>query len=234
MVCQVKNLKITAYLSSPFATYDDYSPSLDSLLEWFWLDAHCLATPNPDPESLIQAPLPLSKGEIGGEWYWKVSSPCYRIEAEQTSNYRKRWEPAQDGFIDWGKRKAKFSTSEGSEKNYDLPLYLRTTSAIAWYAVGDTCGVRELLAGCTGIGKKRSHGWGQVLRWEVQEVEQDWHLWGSNNQLMRPMPVRLIPPDRVDGAFVLQWGWRPPAWLAANQELCVMPTQNVKKLAEVR
>lgn len=228
----MKPLKITAYLATPFATYDDYSPSLDSLLEWIWLDARGLATPNPDPESLIQAPLPLGKGEIGGEWYWQVSSPHYRIECEETTKFRKRWD-YHDVALDWGKRKAKFHTSEGAEKNYDLPLYLRTTSAIAWYAVGDAAGVRELLAGCAGIGKKRSHGWGQVLRWEVEEVEYDWHLWGPSGQLMRPMPVRLMPLEKVDGAFLLSWGWRPPAWLAVNQELCVMPTKNVYKLGAI-
>lgn len=229
----MKNLKITAHLASSLAAYDDFSPSLDSLLEWLWLDARGLAQPNPDSESLIEAPIPLAKGEVSGEWYWQVSSPVYQIEAEETSRFRKRWDPELFGHINWGKRKARIDTSQGPEKNYDLPLYLRSTSAIAWYAVGDADGVRELLAGCRGIGKKRSQGWGQITRWQVEEIEHDWHLWGPGNQLMRPMPVRLMTQallqQRIDGSFLLHWGWRPPGWHQANRELCVMPTNNVVK-----
>jgi CRISPR type IV-associated protein Csf3 len=224
-------LRITAHLGSVIAASDDYSPSLDALLEWLWLDERGLATPNPSPDNLIQADLPIEKGEIGGEWYWKVSSPCYTIHSEEISRYRKRWD-SHDRQLSWGKRKAKFNTSEGAEKAYDLPLYLRLTPAITWYAVGDKTGVEDLLSGCTGIGKKRAHGWGQISKWEVEETGDDWHL-QRESQLMRPIPVSQMLPLLPCDFAILSWGWRPPAWLASNKVLCAMPMHTVKRTALV-
>lgn len=232
-------LKITAHLASAIAVYDDWSPSLDSLLEWLLLDRQGITTPNPTPEqversrSIVDANLPLEKGSLGGEWYWKVSSPCYTILSEMSDRFRKRWD-YQDHNLDWGKRKPKWSTSEGAEKNYDLPLYLRSTHAITWYVVGELLETQELLNGCSSIGKKRSIGNGQVSKWSVHSIKSDWHLWGPLDQLMRPIPYRLLGEFDLDvtepyRASLLHWGWRPPAWLHSNKELCLMPTTNVQR-----
>ncbi|MEH2135409.1 hypothetical protein [Nostoc sp.] len=140
-------LKITAHLGSAIATYDSWSPSLDSLLEWLLLDELNLISPNPTPEQVqatrgtVDDRMPLSKGEIMGEWYWKVSSPCYQIVSEYTDKFRKRWDN-HDQNLNWSKRKAKWSTSEVPEKSYDLPLYCRNVENITWYAVGN----REAIA----------------------------------------------------------------------------------------
>lgn len=229
----MQSLKITAYLASAIAVYDDWSPSMDALLEWLLLDSVGLTTPNPTSEQVkqtrpfVDANFPLDKGEIGGEVYWKVSSPFYEIQSEATDRIRKRWD-YQDHNLNWGKRKAKWSTSEGAEKNYDLPLYLRTTDAITWYAVGESTRVRDLLNGCHSIGKKRSIGNGQVSKWSVHECNNDWHLWGPQEQLMRPMPKRIIGRE-IPVTTILHWGWRPPTWLHSNKELCLMPTHNVQR-----
>lgn len=230
-------LRITAHLASPVGVFDDYSPSLDGLLEWLLLDRLHLTSPNPTPEqveqtrSIVDEQLPLLKTEIAGEWYWATSSPCYQILNEQIDRYRKRWSPGIDSpEPNWGKRRAKWSGSEGAEKNYDLPLYLRTTPAIFWYAVGDKNRILDLLQDCTGIGKKRAYGYGQILRWEIETCGEDWHLW-RDGQLMRPIPVTAI--DRCCDFAILNWGWRPPAWLHTNKTRCAMPVHTVKKLGSV-
>lgn len=230
--CWMDSLRITAHLASPLGVFDDYSPSIDSLLEWLLLDRLGEVQPNPTTEqveasrTIVDAQLPLLKSEIAGEWYWAASSPCYQILNEQVDRYRKRWNPGIDSpEPNWGKRRAKWSGSEGAEKNYDLPLYLRSISAIFWYVVGDKAGILDLLQDCTGIGKKRAYGYGQVLKWEV-EPHDDWHLW-RDGQLMRPVPVTAI--DRNCDFAILNWGWRPPAWLHTNKVRCAMPVHNVKK-----
>ena len=228
-------LKVTAHLASPIAVFDDYSPSLDSLLEWLILDRLHLTVPNPSTEQveetreIVDQQMPLLKSEIGGEWYWAVSSPCYQIITEQTDRYRKRWSPGIDSpEPNWGKRKAKWSTSEGAEKSYDLPLYLRSTPVIHWFVVGDRDGILDLLKDCAGIGKKRSIGYGQILKWEVQNCGEDWHLW-RDGQLTRPVPLSCLPSSYTGGFTILNWGWRPPAWLHSNRVRCAMPTCNVKR-----
>jgi CRISPR type IV-associated protein Csf3 len=229
------NLKITAHLSNGFAAFDDWSPDLAGLLEWLLLDAHGLANPNPtasDVEAsraLVDAELPLQRAKIGGEWYWATSSPCYAYATETTDKFRKRWAPGTDSpEPNWGKRKAKWKEGEGAEKAYDLPLYVRVTDAVTWYAVGDKAGVESLLQGCPGIGKKRAHGHGQVTQWEVQEIGNDWHLFGPNGELMRPVPLSALSKAPIDFA-IRDWGWRPPAWLAANKTRCAMPVLNARQ-----
>lgn len=229
-------LKITAHLCSPLAVFDNYSPSLDSLLEWLILDRLNLTVPNPSPEQIektrpiVDEQMPLLRAEIEREWYWATSSPCYQIFNEQTDRYRKRWNPGIDSpEPNWGKRKAKWSGSEGAEKNYDLPLYLRSTPTITWYGVGDRDRIEELLQDCKGIGKKRSCGYGQILRWEIQPHGEDWHLW-RDGQLMRPIPLEFLPADQPIDFAILNWGWRPPAWLHTNRIRCALPIYTVKSV----
>ena len=206
------NIQITAYLSSPFFAYDDWSPSIDSLLEYYWLEERNLLSPNPSPNDLIIADLPIEKGDISGAWYWKVSAPCYAIKAQTQDRFRKRWD-YQESSLNWGKRKPKWSTSEGAEKSYDLPVFLRHTERIDWFAVGNPDEVFKLLLRCSGIGKKRSYGYGQIAKWQVKEIDNDYHLW-RNGELMRPIPAEEwvatgqgVPP----GLAIMRWAWRPPA-----------------------
>lgn len=230
------SLRVTAHLASGFAAFDDWSPDLAGLLEWLVLDARGMAAPNPTSDDveasrpIVEECMPLSRGEIGGEWYWQTSSPCYSYCNEYESRYRKRWAPGTDSpEPDWGKRKAKWSGSEGHEKAYDLPLYVRVTDRVTWYCNGDAQAVSALLQGCTGIGKKRAHGHGQITSWEVINHADDWHLWGPNNELMRPVPVNSLTTAPISFA-IRDWGWRPPAWLSSNKTRCAMPVATVRKL----
>lgn len=231
----MRNLKIVAHLLSGFAVADDWSPDLAGILEWIILDDRGIAVPNPtieDVESaraIVDEAMPLKKTMISNEWYWAVSSPCYQYKAEYSSNFRKRWNPGVDSpSPDWGKRKPKWSGSEGHEKAYDMPNYIRVTDAVTWYAVGNMAAVQELLNKCTGIGKKRSHGHGQVSSWEVSEVDYDWHLWGKDGVLMRPIPLPSAHRDVPLDFAIRNWGWRPPAWLPENKAHCAMPIHTCK------
>lgn len=230
------NLRVTAHMATAVAVIDDWSPSLDSLLQWLILDEKGLASPNPTIEEVTKTQLiinelmPLGRAEINGEWYWQSSSPIYCYTREQEDRVRKRWQPGIDSPSPvWGKRKATFDSTQGAEKAYDLPLYLRNPTMISWYCVGDQQGIERLLTMCKSIGKKRSIGNGQILRWEVVLSDSDWHLWGSDGRLMRPIPI-----DGFDGRpiefSIRNWGWRPPYWSHENRRKCVMPTNLVRKL----
>jgi len=225
-------------MASPIALFDDWTPSMDSLLEWLILDKLNLTTPNPTEEqvqatrAIVDAQMPIAKGSLerdsGTDWYWQVSGPCYRYTIEQQDRFRKRWQPGTDSPEPrWGKRKPKWNTSEGAEKSYDLPMYLRSVDSIIWYAVGDIAGVLALLQGCTGLGKKRSYGNGQVLEWDVSPTAEDWHLY-RNGKLMKPIPIDAVPNR---GEYPAQtWGWRPPSWAHWNKVVCSMPTKTVRRV----
>ena len=223
------NLQIIAHMATPLVAYDDWSPSLDALIEYQLLDKLGLITPNPtiaDAEKnlpLIFNDMPIARKMLKGEWYWAVSSPHYIENHQQTSKFRKRWD-YQEHHLDWGKKRAKVDSSQGHFKAYDLPRYDRKMQTIHWFCVGDRDGITELLQPATNLGKKRSQGCGQVHKWEVLPFEHDWHLWRGDS-LARPMPINMISqPQSIN---MMNWGWRPPVWLAANKSMCYMPTDNV-------
>lgn len=226
----MQNLKISAIMANDIAVCDDWSPDFPSLIEYLLLARAGLACPNPTrsqieaSRSFVEQNMPIEMGSLQGEWYWKASAPCYTYTIEQQDRFRKRWD-YHDRNLDWGKRKAKWSGSEGAEKNYDLPLFLRNPQVITWFAVGDKDAIASRLDSCKGIGKKRSIGNGQILRWDIQEIAEDRHLFYQGN-LMRVVPYRLLfaqPEILQQSTVLLNWGWRPPVWLLENRELCVMP-----------
>lgn len=225
----MQNLQITARLSTAFGTYDDWSPSLEGILVYQLLEKNNLLSANPTPQQVVDVQdflrdnLPLKQAALKNESYWCVSSPCYVVKGEQTDRYRKRWDNHENN-LNWGKRKPQFKTSEGAEKSYDLPLYTRLASSISWFVVGDKSEIKELLQTVTHIQKKRSYGNGEVREWEIKLIYNDYHLW-RDNKLMRPVPVKLID-QKLDNPQLI-WGWRSPAWLSTNKELCYMPKDNV-------
>ena len=223
------NLQIIAHMATPLVAYDNWSPSLDALIEYQLLDKLGLITPNPtiaDVEKnlpLIFNDMPIARPVLNSEWYWAVSSPHYIENHQQTTRFRKRWD-YQELHLDWGKKRAKVDGSQGHFKAYDLPRYDREMQSIHWFCIGDRDGIAELLQPVTNLGKKRSQGCGQVHKWEVLPFEHDWHLWRGDS-LARPMPVNMIKqPQSIN---MMNWGWRPPTWLAANKSMCFMPTDNV-------
>jgi hypothetical protein len=145
---QFNPLQITASLVSPIAVYDDYSPQLEGILIFQLLTSLGLAPPNLNIEqikqnmSIVDELLPMKKHPEHGFYY--CSNPVYKYLAEEKSNFRKRWD-ADNEYINWGKRKAKVETSQGAEKNYDLPLFLRLTNRIDWFAVGEAIHTKLLL-----------------------------------------------------------------------------------------
>lgn len=92
------NLQIIAHMATPLVAYDNWSPSLDALIEYQLLDKLGLITPNPtiaDAEKnlpLIFNDMPIARPVLNSEWYWAVSSPHYIENHQQTTRFRKRWD----------------------------------------------------------------------------------------------------------------------------------------------
>ena len=231
----MQNLHIKAHLLTPIAVTDDYSPSLESLLIWLWLDRRGLASPNATNEISTTTEIPLEKSYYGDLWIYKCSSPFYYFQGENKSRFRRRWEP-NDGRISWGKRKAKFDTSQGKEKACDLPLYYKTVAVINWCCVGDLQSIESIINRCRNLGKKRSYGFGQVSHWEVVEIDEDWHV-NRDGKLMRPIPLEIFAEHysglETDGR-VLKWGYNHPYWLQENQDYCAMPNINQKIVPPIK
>lgn len=219
-------VKVTAWMSSAIALYDDWSPDLPSLLAYILFDSSTSPSRSCRGDFVFMVEnMPILKSDFGqpgfmGNWYFACSAPCYHLLYEETTRYRKRWEITN--HINWGKRKPKINTSEGAEKNYDLPLPLRGIERIDWFAMGNIAVLEQILGQISHLGKKRR---GIISKWQVQPISEDWHLY-RNNELMRPIPMKYKSPGCLSYG-IREWGWRPPVWQQRNQDLCAMPVVNV-------
>lgn len=91
---------------------------------------------------------------------------------------------------------------------------------VEWYATGHPDRVLEVLKEVPFIGKRRTSGYGEVSRWEVEPGELD-GLSGYLGEPLRPVPV-----DRWDrgGAWIpVEAAWKAPYWDVRNRTKCYVP-----------
>lgn len=89
-----------------------------------------------------------------------------------------------------------------------------------WYCTGDEDRIAELLSRVFFIGKKRSQGFGEVLRWEIDESDCDGLTDNHGN------PLRPIPVSRLEGRkdlVVVDAAWKPAYWEPKNRAACYAP-----------
>jgi len=223
------NIRITAKLSSPIAVLDDWSPSLEAILEYVWLDDRGLVRATPNTDDLIYPEIPLQRSFINGVGYWCCSAPHYRYSLDNIDRRRKRWNGDLEGYpVYWGKGTKKIQTDGGSYKSGDLPIFTRNVDSIYWWAVGESEAVQQMLETVPSIGKHRGIGYGQILKWSVNLSSADYHLFGKSGQLMRPIPLDSIP-DSIPH-IARRWAWTTPFNVPGSKVMCAMPVNNVQKI----
>jgi len=146
-------------------------------------------------------------------------------------------QPYSEGRDHWNKRDdvdkhlqllsaetKRIETGKGRYKAYHMPVFYRVAPFVRWWAVGDAADVQDLLSGVSHIGKKRMYGWGSVLRWEVEEVEQDHSLiWDGKPQRSLPVTDRIY--ELVAETRQIFWGYYPPYYDHRNQAECYLPSR---------
>lgn len=92
--------------------------------------------------------------------------------------------------------------------------------AIEWYATGHAQDVLAAVQSIRFIGKKRSAGYGEVDRWEVEEGELD-GLVGYAGEPLRPIPTARWTEG---GDWVpVEAAWKAPYWDVRNRDRCFVP-----------
>jgi hypothetical protein len=218
-------LRITATMRSPIAAVHPWI-SLDGLLALAafkdifyedWQDR--MGCPAND---LTPIPLPVTVMDPDSDkWYWAASMGIYDY-TESTVRFRKRWDEGHDDAVGFNPRHKPRIQFDGLHfKAKDLPIVIRSTWEIVWFANGNPEEVDRLLAGyITNIGKHGNVGYGRVGSFEVAAVDSDMSCYIDGNP-SRPIPCdpAWIDPDRR----VELCGFRPPYWAPQNQTLCYMP-----------
>ena len=210
----MKPLKITAKLfDGRIATTDGYLP-LDSILAAAWMkknhpEKYYNVDPSIDEMSIPDLPLKKLDSDI-----YAASFAQFRKSGEETAYWHKRFDAqlAED-YVDFAGKRGKVLTTSSTYKAYRMPLNIILTPEVVWYAVGDWEAVKALLEEIPSLGKKTSQGFGQVIQWSVEDIEQDWSVW-RDGALMRNLP---------DPEGDSEWGIRPPYWYPDNIVRCRMP-----------
>lgn len=219
-------VKVTAWLSSPLA---GEPPMLDGLLEFLMLrhmpriketrggHRHMHHTNGGYPI----VPIPIARDPLGDWLIPRCSSPIIPTPSNEWSQRYARPMVTDDSLI--GDRK-KINTSSGPNKSCLLPVRARLIDRVVWFALAEYDGsksgtrrdgakrtgggrpstrVRHRLKKLTAIGGKCAHGYGDVDRWEVDVVDDDWSWFAPSDDgpvLMRPLPIGDWIPDDTQGA----------------------------------
>jgi CRISPR type IV-associated protein Csf3 len=106
------------------------------------------------------------------------------------------------------------SDRQGRYRARHMPLLVTPCLTVTWRAVGDAEAIWALLGGITAIGKKRSHGEGHVIGWDVT-ADPNLDPWTASHLHPDGTLGRPTPPACLAGRSVVDGGrgtagLRPP------------------------
>jgi hypothetical protein len=217
----MKNLVITAHLSSPVCSSDFYLP-FDSLILSLYLknkygqEEFTLSSYITDDvkQKIQEAQLPIEKMLCHGEEIYKASFCIWPDRCATTKSfYNKTFDLEHSDYINL-RASGKIDTSRGRYKKYHNSIYIRHAQSVKWYCKGDKESIIELLSTCKAIGKKTAQGYGVVKSFVVEETQNEFSLYNDAGVAMRTIP---------DPSARSVYGIRPPYWLPENQALCYLP-----------
>jgi CRISPR type IV-associated protein Csf3 len=231
-------LLVRARLQAGIAHAAPWGIALDGLLaSQLWADrkaaARAAGGPVPglpadgaEPEDLD---LPLSRCELGGpgQWHWAATCAWPESPAAELPDVRYWMSHIDERACAQAAAAlpAAIPARQGRYRARRMPLLATVCPSVTWHAVGDPAAIRALLATVLAIGKKRSHGEGRVLAWEVTPAAAGpWaaaHL-HPDGALGRPAPPACLAGRAVTARGRGTAGLRPPYMHPARQqELCL-------------
>lgn len=87
---------------------------------------------------------------------------------------------------------------------------------------GNIGNIRQMLKNIATIGKKRSQGYGKIIKWNIEQIE-DFPYW-HDGRLIKNFPVGCpIPKFPQNIVFdMYEAPWTPPYWLATIFKVCIV------------
>jgi hypothetical protein len=215
---QQRNIRVTAWLSSPLA---GDPPMLDALLEDQMARHHGQllridrGAPPPQPGSIH---LPMLRGAIGPlDLIPRCSSPVIPSDKARHEHYAKRIAVEEADMLRDDSRLV-VATTNSWTKAYRLPLDVRQIDRVVWFVGGTKRKtLHSLLRRITAIGRKRSQGFGRIAKWTYDYTEGDYSWFAPHAGqliLMRPLPYCPELPANLAGyrrdfAACLSPYWHP-------------------------
>lgn len=206
-------LKITAVLTSPYVSTDYiFFDALVSSAVWQdCMKDKAFNTPE-NKTDVFYIPLPLKL--IGTkEPFYSASIGFPKQAIEGISRWRKHTDIES---------KKKIQIGSGEFKRYDMPMPYTSTEEIVFYANGNKAEIERLLDYIPSIGKKRTQGYGNVRKWQVEQSDHDWSI-VRDGVPMRPIPISEAAPFNLKCDVEMLFAVRPPYWHRSNLTKAFMP-----------
>lgn len=227
-----KNFKVIAHLGSPLCAIDNIildsiiSAAMfkDSLKDDYYSSSNKYGT-----KEQVDNMLSLILDKQYGVY---CTSYGFGNDRETISSWSKRFDVKNDDLIKFT-RKAKHRVDLGAGyfKNYHIPVVLKSVKTLTFYVRGDMERIKYLLENYIFyIGKKPSQGYGEIVRWEFKEIEENISVLNKENKNMRNIPYNEIcnileenTNKSKDFTFNLKkMPIIPPYWRPDYKEICVV------------
>lgn len=236
----MRPLRVTAHLEAGLAHATSWGISLDGLLAGVTharLKAELLAaggehTPLVDQDDPLDLELPLDRCTLpqDGDWHWAATC-SWAVDGRGLMPDVRYWSGRVDHrHIDDLADRVPMHLDEqaGRWRAHYMPVLVTTCSAVVWRCVGDPARIEELLTEVPAIGKKRSHGQGRVLRWQVEPEEASaWECGHTHpdGTLGRPSTLSCLRSSTIETSSLLQarTGLRPPLSHPSRQRHLYLP-----------
>lgn len=220
-----KNFKVIAHMKTPIATMDNIildsiisAAKAKEILKEEFYNGKNICGEIEDIRSMLDTILDREKGVY-------CTSIGFGDNRESTSSWSKRWDDKNDDIVEFkGKGKKRVDIGAGFYKNYHMPIITKSYKTITFYVRGDMKETKRLLETYMHyLGKKGSQGFGQINKWEFEEIENDYSII-KDGTIMRPIPAKQekIDFNKFDNITIRQHAVIPPYW-REQKELCIIP-----------
>lgn len=206
----MKNYEIKFFIDASGIFYDYNEPlHLDGLIEY----GYCVE--NDHFEQLDQEdtppvfPLPLESRKIEGSDVY-CASALFPVESvsdtvETLAYWRKRSRLRHLDLCRGG-----LNEIQGPYRNYNTPIPISLIPCLVGYFRGDGLEVGKLIKHIKSLGKKRSYGYGKILKTEIKIIEEE-YFFIKDGRAMRHIPC---------SAGTRQVRANPPYWHRYNRVQC--------------
>lgn len=223
-------LLVTARLVTPLA---GDAPRLDGLLDYAMslhhprgVAGHKILRDGPVPE-VGSLPIPLLRRTLGGWTVGACSDPILAPPSAEWVEYVNTRHSTENAGMLRPEARTVMAVSSGPFKSYRIPLRIRLTACVRWFAVGDRRDILKLLRReCPSLGLKRSVGYGVVGEWSIERIDEDRSWYAKAEQgtvLMATLPEGPWLPGDLIGARRDFRAVAPPYWHLARRAECVIP-----------
>jgi len=175
---------------------------------------------------LSELPMPLEKHRFtsNGKEDFLYRGSCSRFSPSKTAtvNIRKRLCEPDTRYL---ASTRKVDIVRGPFKAYGMKMITIAAPSCKFWCVGARRPLEELLAGVSGLGKKRAAGCGRIIGVSIVEAEQDASMLHPDHGVNRPVPVSLAKQLDLPGASesIAMLAYKPPYWNKSKHALCRVP-----------